>query len=111
MARTKKHQKAPKAGWEGRWKSTYTTTTQRQDRRNTKAPKSTTKGSTVVAYRRNEDTVTKGTKKHQLDAFWYIQVFLGLVWNHGQNEKAQKAPKNTESARGGKDGGDLQTKP
>ena len=68
-------------------------------------------GSTVVAYRRNENTVTKGTKKHQLDAFWYIQVFLGLVWNHGQNEKAQKAPKNTESARGGKDGGDLQTKP
>ena len=50
----------------------------------------------------DEDTVTKGTKKHQYDAFWYIQVFLGLVWNRCQNEKAPKTPKNTKAQGVGK---------
>ena len=72
-------------GWEGR-KSLQT-----QPRHNDKTQEKEKHQNTVEANRLNDDTVTKGTKKHQVCTFWCISVAFWDWWNHGQKENAPKA--------------------
>ena len=74
-------------GWEGR-KSLQT-----QPRHNDKTQEKEKHQNTAEAYKLNDDTVTKGTKKHQVCAFWFIQVLFGAGGTMDRTKKPQKAPK------------------
>ena len=46
----------------------------------------------MKACRRDEDTVTRGTKNHEFDAFWWILVLFWAGRTMARTKKHQKTP-------------------